>query len=102
MHGVERDDMARNIEFLQQFLHRRYLVGLFIDHDMRQHQRRIDSKSAEYLSCFGIVEGVETALERLPSKAKMRAPEAVALLLRSAACSRKTLSTSAGFNPCKI
>src|SRR6516162_6410043 len=68
MHGVERDDMARNIEFLQQFLHRRYLVGLFIDHDMRQHQRRIDSKSAEYLSCFGIVEGVETALERFAVK----------------------------------
>jgi len=68
MHGVERDDMARNIEFLQQFLHRRYLVGLFIDHDMRQHQRRIDGKSAEYLSCFGIVEGIETALERFPVK----------------------------------
>ena len=68
MHGVERDDMARNIEFLQQFLHRRYLVGLFIDHDMRQHQRRIDGKSAEYLSCFGIVEGVETALERFAVK----------------------------------
>ena len=60
--------MARNIEFFQQFLHRRYLVGLFIDHDMRQHQRCIDSKSAEYLSCFGIVEGVETALERFAVK----------------------------------
>src|SRR5271155_3547117 len=68
MHGVERDDMARNIEFFQQFLLRRYLVGLFIDHDMRQHQRRIDGKSAEYLSCFGIVEGVETALERFAVK----------------------------------
>ena len=65
MHGVERDEMARNIEVFQQFLHGRYLVGLFIDLDMRQHQRRIDGKSAEYLSCFGIVEGVETALERL-------------------------------------
>jgi hypothetical protein len=55
--------MARNIEFFQQFLHRRYLVGLFIDHDMRQHQRRIDGKSAEYLPCFGIVEGVALADE---------------------------------------
>jgi hypothetical protein len=48
MHGVERDDMARNIEFFQQFLRCRYLVGLFNDHDMRQHQRLIDGKSAEY------------------------------------------------------
>jgi len=55
MHGVERDDMACNIEFFQQFPHCRYLVGLFIDHDMRQHQRRIDGKSAEYLSCFTAV-----------------------------------------------
>src|ERR1700704_380186 len=58
----------RNIEFFQQFLHRRYLVGLFVDLDMRQHQRRIDGKSAEYLSCFGIVKGVETALERFAVK----------------------------------
>jgi hypothetical protein len=64
MHGIERDDMASDIEFFQQFLGRRYLVGLFIDLDMRQHQRRIGGKSAEYLSGFGIVEGVETALER--------------------------------------
>ena len=64
MHGVERDDMARDIELFQQFLHRRYLVGFFIDLDMRQHQRRIDGKSAKYLSCLGIVEGVKTALER--------------------------------------
>ena len=68
VHGVERDDVASDIEFFQQFLHRRYLVGFFIDLDMRQHQRRIDGKSAEHLSCLGIVEGVETALERLAVK----------------------------------
>jgi hypothetical protein len=65
MHGIERDEMACDIEFFQQFLGRRYLVGLFIDFYMRQHQRRIGGKSAEYLSGLGIVEGVETALERL-------------------------------------
>jgi hypothetical protein len=65
VHGIERDDVASDIEFFQQFLYRRYLVGFFIDLDMRQHQRRIDGKSAEYLSCLGIVEGVETAPERL-------------------------------------
>jgi len=55
--------MARDIELFQQFLHRRNLVGLFINLDMGQHQRRIGRKSAEYLSCLGIVEGVKTALD---------------------------------------
>jgi len=60
--------MARDFELFEQFLHRGYLVGLFIDFDMRQHQRRFDSESTEYLSCLGIVEGVEAALERLAVK----------------------------------
>src|SRR4029077_15760875 len=68
MHSVERDDMARDFELFEQFLHRGYLVVLFIDFDMRQHQRRFDSESTEYLSCLGIVEGVEAALERLAVK----------------------------------
>ena len=68
MHRVERDDMACDIQLFQQFLHRRYLVGLFVNLDMRQHQRRIGGKSAEYLSCLGIVEGVKTAPERLAVK----------------------------------
>ena len=35
---------------------------------MRQHQRRIGGKSAEYLSCLGIVERVKTALKRFAVK----------------------------------
>ena len=60
--------MARDIKLFQQFLHRRYLIGFFVNLDMRQHQRRIGSKSAEYLSCLDIVEGVKTAPERLAVK----------------------------------
>jgi len=60
--------MARDIKLFQQFLHRRYLVGLFVDLDMRQHQRRIGRKCAEHLSCLDIVEGVKTAPERLAVK----------------------------------
>jgi hypothetical protein len=37
MHGVERDNFARHLEFFQQFLYRWYLVGLVINLDMRQH-----------------------------------------------------------------
>ena len=44
VHGIERHDVASDIEFFQQFLHRRYLIGLFIDLDMRQHQRGIGQK----------------------------------------------------------
>ena len=96
MHRVERDDMARDIKLFQQFLHRRYLVGFFVNLDMRQHQRRIGGKSAEYLSRLGIVEGVKTASERLAM------PVGASLPFRSAACSRKIFSTSAGSSPCRI
>lgn len=60
--------MARDVEFFQQFLRRRYLVRLFIDLDMRQHQRRIDGKGAEHLSRLDVVEGIEAALEHLAVK----------------------------------
>jgi hypothetical protein len=100
MHGVERDDMARNIEFFQQFLHRRYL-GLFIDLDMRQHQRRIDGKSAEYLSCFGIVDGVETALERFAVKRQnARAVGRCAAVEVCRVLAKDPLDIR--FNPCRI
>ncbi len=56
--------MASHVEFFQQLLHARNLVGFFIDLDMRQHQSRIDGEGAENLFCLGIVEIVEAALER--------------------------------------
>ena len=65
MHGVKGDDIVFDVELLQQFLRRRYLVGFFVNFDMRQHQRRIGAKSTEDLSGLGILEGVETTLERL-------------------------------------
>ena len=43
----------------------RYFIGFFVDLDMRQNQRRIDGEGAEQLSCLGVVEIIETALERL-------------------------------------
>src|SRR5712671_2368186 len=41
-------------------------------------------------------------LSALPSSAKTRVPAAASLLFRSAACSRKIFSTSAGSSPCRI
>ena len=65
MHRIARDDMARNVEFFQQFLHGRDLVLFFVDLDMRQNQSRVDSKRAEHLFCLDVVEVIETTLERL-------------------------------------
>lgn len=65
MHRVAGDDMVRYVEFLQKLLHGGDFVGLFVDLDVRQHQRRVDGEGAEYLSCLDIIEAVETALERL-------------------------------------
>jgi len=55
----------RQVEFLQQLLHGGDFVGLFVDLDMRQHQRRVDGERAEHLFCLDVVEVIETALERL-------------------------------------
>ena len=65
MHGVERDDVAGHVEFLQKLLHRRDFVGLFLDLDMRQNQGRIGGKGTEHLLGLAVVEGVEAAAKRL-------------------------------------
>jgi hypothetical protein len=68
MHRIARDDMARYVEFFQQFLHGRNFVGFLVDVDMRQHQRRVDGERAEHLFCLGVVEAIETTFERLAIK----------------------------------
>ena len=59
------DDMAGQAEFAQQGLHGRDFVGFFVDLDMRQHQPGVDGERAERLLGLGVVEVVETALQRL-------------------------------------
>ena len=68
MHRIARDDMVRQVKFFQQLLHRRDLVGFLVDLDMRQHQCLVDGERAKHLSCLGVVEAIETALERLAVK----------------------------------
>lgn len=60
--------MACQVELFQQFLRRRYFVGLFVDFDMRKHECRVDSKRAEHLFRLGVVEAIKTAFERLTVK----------------------------------
>ena len=65
MHGVAGDDLAGQVEFLHQLLHGGDLVGFFIDFDVGENQRGIDRERTEHLPCLGVVEVVETALQRL-------------------------------------
>ncbi len=57
--------MARCVQFLQQLLHGGDFIGLFVDLDMSQHQRRINGERAEHLFCLDVVEVIETALKHL-------------------------------------
>ncbi len=65
MQRVAGDGMARHAEFFQQLLHGGDFVGLLVDLDMRQHQRRIGGQRAENLFCLDAVEVVETSPEHL-------------------------------------
>ena len=65
MYRVAGDDMARHVEFLQQLLHGGDFVGLLADLDMRQHKRRVGGERTEHLLGLGVVEVIETAVERL-------------------------------------
>ena len=64
MHHVAGDDMARQVEFLHQLLRGGDLVR-FSSISMAENRRRIDRERAEQLPCLGVVEVVETALQRL-------------------------------------
>jgi hypothetical protein len=82
MHRIARDDMARHVEFFQQFLHGRDFVRFFVDVNMRQHQCRVDGERAEHLFCLGVVEAVKLPLSALPSNAITRAPGPAASAFR--------------------
>src|SRR3982751_6760419 len=62
---IERDDMAGDVEFTQEFLGSRDLVRLVIDLDMSQHEGGIDGKGAENLGGLSIIEVVEAVAEGL-------------------------------------
>src|SRR5579875_2629419 len=85
-----------------QLLHGGDFIRLFVDLDMRQHQRRIGGERAEHLFCLAVVEVVETALEHLAIERHDKRAGTAAARFRSAACSRKAFSTSAALSPCKI
>jgi hypothetical protein len=58
-------DVAGEIQFPQQLLHRGDFVGFFVDFDVREHQPGIGGEGAEHLLGFRVGEIVEAALQRL-------------------------------------
>jgi hypothetical protein len=64
--GVKRHDPPGQVEFGQQLLGCRDFVGLLVDLDMRDGQRRLGCGRAEELPCVAIMEGVKASPQNLP------------------------------------
>ena len=65
MHGIEREDAVLDLQFAEQLLRGRDLVGLFFDINMGQNHAGFDVESVQHLRRFTVVEIVETSPERL-------------------------------------
>ena len=61
MHSVNSDHGAGQAKCAKQGLHGRYLIGLVVAVEMRQHQRRIGSKGAEHVRGAAVLKVVEAA-----------------------------------------
>jgi hypothetical protein len=64
VHGVERDDAVGDLQFAEQLLCGRDLVGLCLDVDMRQDQAGLDVERVQHLGRLTIIEIVEASPER--------------------------------------
>ena len=65
MHGIERDDAVRDLEFAEQLLRGGDFVGLFRDIDVRQDETGFDVEGVQHLRRLAVVEIVEASPERL-------------------------------------
>jgi hypothetical protein len=66
--------MMRDVEFVQQLLDRRYLVGLLADLEMRQQQVGTGVECVQHLRRFAVGEVIEAALEGLAIKGEDAQP----------------------------
>ena len=65
MHGIERDDAVRDMEFAEQLLRGGDFVGLFRDIDVRQDETGFDVESVQHLGRLAVGEIVEASSECL-------------------------------------
>jgi len=65
MHGIERDDAVRDMEFAEQLLRGGDFVGLFRDIDVRQDETGLDVEGVQHLGRLAVGEIVEASSERL-------------------------------------
>src|ERR1700758_706167 len=74
MQGIKGDDMMCDVEFVQQLLDRRDLVGLRADLEMRQQQVGTGVECVQHLRRFMVGEVIEAALEGLAIKGEDALP----------------------------
>lgn len=74
MQGIKCDDMMCDVEFVQQLLDSRYLVGLLADLEMRQQQVGTGVECVQQLRRFAVGEVIEAALEGLAIKGEDALP----------------------------
>ena len=65
MHGIDSDHRAGQRKRPEQGLDRRDFIGLFVAVEMRQHQSRVRSESAEYVRSAAVEKVVEASPQGL-------------------------------------
>src|SRR5271156_818081 len=68
MQRIEGDGAVRDLEFAEQLLRGRDLVGLLVNIDMRQHQAGFGVERMQQLGCSAVGEIVEASPEHLAIK----------------------------------
>jgi hypothetical protein len=86
VHGIERDDAVREVEFTEQLLGGWDFVGFVRDIDVREDQTGFDLECVQHLGGLAIVEISKLRLRVFPSSATMRRVASVAASHRPAAC----------------
>ena len=102
MHGIEGDDVVRDMEFAEQLLRGGDFVGFFRDIDVCQDETGFDVEGVQHLGRLRSVKLSKLRLSVLPSIAMTRRAGSVMALHRPAACWRKICSTAGGSRPWRI
>ena len=101
VHGVERDDAVRDMEFAEQLLRGGDFVGLVRDIDVRQDETGFDLEGVQSWAALRSVKLSKLRLSVLPSIAMTRCAGSV-MAHRPAACWRKICSTAWGSRPWRM
>ena len=100
--GVEREQAVRHPKHLDQFRRGRYLVALFRDHQMREHDLVGVPQGRHHMGGLAVAERIETAAQRLAVDGDRRQTVSRGGFAIVEAWRRKAVSKAAGSTPRKI